>query len=145
MNFVVTNFLFKELINKLPLHYSNNYSAWMTAEFFIDNCKTHPHVYFANVIVYFLPSNTTSVLQPMDTWVNKCFKIYYRVKLSRHIISYLEADGFNQVCKPTMINLYQALEMCCSSWGHVHEKCRSEAEENLVDTNELKQLERELN
>ena len=63
---------------------------------FVDNCKAHPVVNFSNVKVFFLPPKTTSVLQPMDAGVIKCFKGYYRVTLRRNILSQLEADGLSK-------------------------------------------------
>ncbi|CAF1040707.1 unnamed protein product [Brachionus calyciflorus] len=65
--------------------------------------------------VAFLPPNTTSVLQPMDAGFIKCYKGHYRVKFTRKDISYLEKDNFSKVFRPTLVNLFEALEMECSA------------------------------
>lgn len=54
---------------------------------FIDNYKAHPiNLTFSNVKIVFLPANTTSVLQPMDAGLIKCFKGYYRTRMARFLI-----------------------------------------------------------
>ncbi|CAF0833929.1 unnamed protein product [Brachionus calyciflorus] len=132
------------LIKKLPLYYRSNSKAWMTGEIFwefvdrfnkfnieqkrfsflfVDNCAAHPTDFnFSNVKVAFLPPNTTSVLQPMDAGVIKCFKGHYRVKFTRKVISYLEKDNFSKVFRPTLVNLFEALEMVCSAWNDVKQE-----------------------
>ena len=59
---------------------------------FIDNCKAHPVVSLSNMKVICLPPNTTSVLQPMDAGIIKCFKGYYRTKMARYLIKSLDKD-----------------------------------------------------
>lgn len=86
-------------IKNLPVIYRANSTAWMTSELFeeylkilnrkmkkknrkivlfIDNCPVHPFIQLSNIELKFLPENTTSVLQPMDQGIIKCFKSYYK-------------------------------------------------------------------
>jgi hypothetical protein len=44
----------------------------------IDNCPGYPNLKLSNIRVEFLPLSTTSVTQPMDQGVIKCFKTNYR-------------------------------------------------------------------
>ena len=91
----------------LPVHYSSNKKAWMTAELFqqwlkklnskmkredcfilllVDNCTAHPDVQFSNVKSVFLPPNTTSKLQPCDAGIIQATKVHYRKLLLRHVL-----------------------------------------------------------
>ena len=61
---------------------------------FIDDCTAHPqNLSLSNIKILFLPSNTTSVLQPMDAGIIKCFKGGYRVKLARKLISLVDSNS----------------------------------------------------
>lgn len=79
-----------------PVDYTANKRAWMTEKIFvewlqkvdkqmiqekrkvalvIDNCTAHNTIpKLQNVEVYFFPPNCTSVLQPLDMGIIKCFK-----------------------------------------------------------------------
>jgi hypothetical protein len=50
---------------------------------FVDNCATHPKdiSFVRNVKVIRYPENCTSVLQPLDLGVIKCYKQLYRKRL----------------------------------------------------------------
>ncbi|CAB5302280.1 unnamed protein product [Rhizophagus irregularis] len=90
-------------IGNLPMFYRNNAKAWMLATIFqewlqefdyqvgikhdkqrvlllLDNCTSHKinNLVLENVEVYFLPPNTTSKLQPMDSGIIMSFKKHYR-------------------------------------------------------------------
>ena len=76
---------------RLPVDYDHSKNAWMTGDMFrrwlqkwdtslrtkkrkicllIDNCPAHPaDVPLTNIILKFLPPNTTSIMQPMDMGV----------------------------------------------------------------------------
>jgi hypothetical protein len=90
-------------ISNLPITYRSNAKAWMLTTLFqewlqdfdyqvgikhnkqrvllfLDNCTNHKlnNLVLENVVVYFLPSNTTSKLQPMDSGIIMSFKKYYQ-------------------------------------------------------------------
>jgi hypothetical protein len=52
----------------------------------IDNCPCHPDLNLSNIKVVFLPPSTTSVTQPMDQEVIKCFKTNYRKRVVRRLL-----------------------------------------------------------
>ena len=101
-------------MTSLRVTYESNNKAWMTGELFaawmrrvdnrmrrknqhilvfLANCGAHRQVELENVKVVFLPSNTTSKLQPMDAGIIQNLKMVYRKKLLRHIIFLVDADG----------------------------------------------------
>ena len=82
---------------KLPVIYRANKKAWMVGKIFeewvrmldkrmtllqrnialiIDNCAAHPNVdKLKSIKIYFLPPNTTSVIQPMDMGIINNLKV----------------------------------------------------------------------
>lgn len=101
---------FKHLdMKKLPVTWCSNRTAWMNSTLFtdwlhdfdsiirkqkrkillfMDNAPVHPpDVELKNIVIKFFPSNTTSVIQPMDQGVIRTFKAHYRRQLVQHIIA----------------------------------------------------------
>jgi len=133
------------LIKNLPMWYYSNKSAWMTGELwmqilnrlnkqirndqhdrnillFIDNCPAHPDngIKFSNITIRFLPKNTTSVFQPFDQGIIKCFKGYYKLRICRKLMNALnlpsnEIVKNTQIFKPTLIKFYDCCEMLTSA------------------------------
>ena len=90
-------------IKKLPCCYWGQKKSWMDSTLFeewvreldnqfekenrkialiIDNCTAHPEIGGLKAIdLFFLPPNTTSVLQPMDQGVIRSLKARYRTKV----------------------------------------------------------------
>ena len=124
-------------VNKanLPVRYSSNDSAWMTGEKWLgwlrwldnelteksillaDNCPAHvvdTNANYKHLTVYYLPPNTTSVLQPFDAGIINSFKANYKNALTKHMI---ELADKNQIYKS--INVYQAIEMIDEAWDQV--------------------------
>ena len=84
---------FPKNLAHLPVDYCSSKNAWMTGELFtkwlikwdrilksksrnvcllVDNCSAHPaNVQLSNIELKFLPPNTTSLIQPMDSGVIK--------------------------------------------------------------------------
>lgn len=125
-------------IKKLPVQYYANGKAWMTTDIFLDflhgldasmgaqgrkiilfldNCAAHPRElsFLRNVKVIFYPPNCTSVLQPLDAGVIKCFKGYYRKQLVERAVCMLDAG---KEVKMTF-SILQAIHFVVSAWFQV--------------------------
>jgi hypothetical protein len=86
---------------------------------FLDNCPAHPHTLsFSNIKCLFFPANTTSVLQPMDQGIIKCFKSYYRKRLLRYLINSFEANPDTSL-KDVSVNLRSAMIWTLAAWDEV--------------------------
>ncbi|CAB5349997.1 unnamed protein product [Rhizophagus irregularis] len=119
-------------IGNLPMSYRNNAKAWMLATIFqewlqefdyqvsikhdkqrvlllLDNCTSHKinNLVLENVEVYFLPPNTTSKLQPMDSGIIMSFKKHYRHHHIRWILEQVEAG---QLIQDLKMNVLQAIQ-----------------------------------
>lgn len=114
---VIGRWLFKN--KHKPLAYYTNRRSWMTEIIFqdgvsklnkkmisqnrnilmfIDNVSGHNlHIRLSNVKIIFLPPNTTSVLQPMDQGIIKCFKQYYRQKIASKLVWSLERNPNHKI------------------------------------------------
>ena len=132
----------KYMINQLNVNYYYNPSAWMNGEIFfdyiqklncefikqkssillfIDNCSAHPsNLSFSNVKIIFLPPNTTSVLQPMDAGIIKCFKGSYRVNLARKLISLV--DSSSTQIRSNELGFSEAVCMAYAAWDELNPK-----------------------
>jgi hypothetical protein len=60
---------------------------------FVENCAAHTKYtsFLRNVKVLGYPANYTSVLQPLDLGVMKCYKQLYRKRLVQTIVSLMDA------------------------------------------------------
>lgn len=96
----------------LPVVWTANKKAWMTTTIFTDwvkkfdskmaaqgrhilllleNAPAHPQeLELSNVVLQYLPANTTSMLQPLDLGIIKNFKCHYRTRQLRTILSKIE-------------------------------------------------------
>jgi hypothetical protein len=74
---------------------------------FVDNCAAHPEYisFLRNVKLILCPANCTSVLQPLDLGVMKCYKQLYRKRLVQTAVCLMDA-GKDTTKK---INMLQAL------------------------------------
>jgi hypothetical protein len=124
---------------QLPLPYYSNSKAWMTStiwttilkEFdkklqkekrkiilFCDNAACHKvpnDVKFQNITVTFMPPNTTSIIQPLDQGIIRCFKVYYRHAISRCQISFLER-GESKDAFVKHVDILRAMRMLKHAW-----------------------------
>uniref|UniRef100_H3B1Y1 HTH CENPB-type domain-containing protein n=1 Tax=Latimeria chalumnae TaxID=7897 RepID=H3B1Y1_LATCH len=102
-------------INRLPVQYTANKKAWMVSTIFeeyvhtldrdmvrqkrkvvliVDNCPAHPRITGLKAVrLQFLPPNTTSHTQPLDSDVIRNFKLHYRHDLAMHAL--IAADSRN--------------------------------------------------
>lgn len=127
--------------NKLvPLPYYFNNKAWMTRTIFheilenfdrrmikekrnvllfVDNATCHsgcPEM--SNVKLYFLPSNTTSIIQPCDQGIIKAFKSHYRQNILRRLITYLDDNDKSTIEEfSKTVNVLQALYLVKHAWS----------------------------
>ena len=90
---------FPQNMKHFPVTYESNKTAWMTADIWsrylmswdaqlriegrfilllADNAPGHKEVTLTNIHVEYMPKNTTSLIQPADAGIIKCFKGYYR-------------------------------------------------------------------
>ena len=119
----------------VPVDYHANKKAWMTSILFenwlrnldkrmgrekrkiamiIDNCPAHPKVELGNVDLVFLPPNTTSHTQPMDSGIIRNLKLYYRHSLALRRLEAAEEDT------PSFTwNLLDAVVALKSAWKRV--------------------------
>ena len=121
----------------LGVHYEANKKAWMTSKIFVawvkrtnqkfrfenrnvlmfvDNCSSHPDVDASNLRLVFLPSNTTSKLQPMDAGIIQSVKINYRKRMLRHLISRMDAcNTASELIK--LVNILDAILWIHDVWS----------------------------
>ncbi|GFT09684.1 tigger transposable element-derived protein 4 [Nephila pilipes] len=121
----------------LEVYYDFNKKSWRTSEicenwiqkldkhmvkkcrkiaFLLDNSPAYPkeiNPKLKNITDFYLPSNTTSKLQPMDQGVIKHFKVHYRKRILRKIITALENNQF----MPN-INLRESISEISKAWSY---------------------------
>lgn len=114
----MTSVLFEEWLHKFDFNMKNQKRKILL---FMDNCSAHSvTAKLTHVKVLFLPANTTSVLQPLDQGIIKCFKCFYRKRLVRHLLSELEANKDKKV-EEVKIDLLLASKWTNSAWNDVTE------------------------
>ena len=83
----------------------------------IDNASSH-HIQgltLKNTVIKFLPPNTTSRLQPLDAGIIKTFKLKYKSKFIRYLLSHIETNPINE----PNFDLLSGLEMVVKAWDEV--------------------------
>ncbi|CAB5376787.1 unnamed protein product [Rhizophagus irregularis] len=121
--------------------YRNNNKAWMLTTLFqdwlrnfdrqvgqkhrgqrvlllLDNCSSHKieGLNLLNVDVHFLPPNTTSKIQPMDSGIIMSFKKYYRYYHIHWILEQIEAGQYIQDLKMSVL---QVIQYIIQGWNEV--------------------------
>ena len=90
---------------------------------FLGNAPVHPENLvekYRNIKIVFLPKNTTSRLQPLDTGIIKNFKVQYRKKLLRHVIARISNDrSAPDIAKE--VDILQAITWVAAAWKEVSE------------------------
>lgn len=124
-------------VKSLPVDYLANKKAWMTEEIFnnwlinldkdmkkkkkkialiVDNCTPHNNPpSLKHIKVFYFPPNCTSLLQPLDLGIIKCFKGYYRKRLLQNVVYNLEAKLLN----PFAVDVKNACDWVSGSWNSV--------------------------
>ena len=91
---------------------------------FLDNAPCHPQFLkgmFSNIRIEFLPKNTTSRTQPLDAGIIKTWKVYYRRKLLRYVVSQIDdADGPKKASEIVKsVHLLMAIRWMVNAWEEV--------------------------
>ena len=85
----------------------------------VDNCSAHPKDCgsdLTNVLLYFLPPNVTSIIQPCDMGIIRNLKALYRKSMISRIVSHLEIT-VTQLTR--QVNILDAMHMHaqgCVEW-----------------------------
>ena len=84
----------------------------------LDNCTCHPDMknVLSNIKMLFLPSNTTSVLQPVDQGIIRNFKVHYRNRLLARMTRSLNVDS-----SILNIDLLDSMRLITESWNSLTE------------------------
>ena len=111
----MTSKLFEEWVRKLDRQFQ---LQGRSIALIIDHCSAHPPISDLRAIqLFFLPPNTTSLLQPWDQGIIKTFKTIYRKRVLRRFInSYEETETTNSRFK---MSLLDALVVAAASWHDV--------------------------
>jgi len=146
-------------IDLLNLHYDFNENSWMTKIIFrnyltklnskmaadqrkiiifLDNFSGHKIDNFSNIELYFLPPNTTSLIQPMDQGIINIFKIYYRKSFLNYIISNGPAQIRHEI---KTFKLMNAIELISLAWNKIEissiEHCFSKIHNGKIHTTKI--------
>ena len=105
--------LFEEWVHELDVKFQKENQK---IALIIDNCPAHLTIVdLSNIKLIFLPSNTTSVSQPVDQRFTKCLKAFYGRRLVNLMIKRLEqGQDFNPSCVTTF---------CCFMKRHNQNYC----------------------
>ena len=119
----------------VPVEYHSNKKAWITSILFenwlrnldkrmgcekrkialiVDDCPAHPKLELKNVNLIFLPSNTASHTQPMNSGIVRNLKLHYR-----HSLALWRLEAAKDDKSPFTWNLLDALITLKSAWKRV--------------------------
>jgi len=126
-------------IKKLPCRYRGQKKSWMDSMLFeewvreldsqlvkenrkvaliVDNCTANPEIGGLKAIyLFFLPPNTTSVLQPMDQGVIRSLQARYRTKVVQKMIEAIEGNK-----SLPDVSVLDAMKMLVLAWDEVTNK-----------------------
>ena len=127
----------------LSVHWYYNKKSWMTQSImsewliafdktmskqnrkillFLDNSRTHPrNIKLKSVKLVFFPPNATSVLQPLDQGVIRCFKLHYRKLFLRHVLSQADSGNSDQLAKS--VNVMNAIQWITKAINSIPQSC----------------------
>ena len=114
-------------MTNLPVHWKHNKKAWMTIDIFdawlkrfdrkmrakgrllVDNASSHDKdLHLTNINLQFLPSNSTSRLQPLDQGIIKAIKAHYRKRLMEAALVCLDQGKY----KSEVVKSVTVLDAC---------------------------------
>ena len=71
---------------------------------------------FSNITIQFLPKNTTSKLQPLDSGIIANWKVLYRKRMLRYVCSQVNGEkNMSEIIKS--INVFMAIEWRREAWN----------------------------
>lgn len=157
-------------MSKLPVHYANNQSAWMTevimTDWFtrhlipeikevygetkvivtMDNCSAHPVALKnldSNIEVEFLPPNTTSIIQPMD----QCVIMSFKSKIKKTYFTKMVEFCLNNLDCPDpyaafmrSYTIKDAIYDFADAWDNVSKETVKKSFNKMIDKNMLVRL-----
>ena len=95
---------------------------------------------FSQIIIIFLPKNTTSRLQPLDAGIIQNFKVKYRKRMVKYVLAWIHEDGSaTQIVKG--VDVLVAIRWLQKSWNEVanltinncFEKCNIKGDNELME------------
>lgn len=125
-----------------PIPYNANLKAWMTNQIWhsiiadfnqkmqnqkrnvallIDNAPCHKlkeNATFKNVEIFFLPTHTTSLIQPLDAGIIRSFKACYRQQIIKRQLAAIEMDISLETFVHS-ITIFKALSWIKNAWSQV--------------------------
>ena len=161
---------------KKYFHYAYNKNAWMTMEIWetwlldfnqrmkeqkrnvillVDNAGGHNMSHklvelLTNVNVYFLPPNTTSVIQPMDQGIIAAFKCYYTKLIILDMLNQIEEkEKYEQIItKQSILFIYEAwhkvseetIKNCWRHSGILNQLKTTETTEKIVQHKAVEEI-----
>ena len=130
-------------VRSLPVKYYSQSKSWMTGEtlvdyltsfnqkmraekrsvlLLLDNAGCHPlemlQYKFSNINILFLPSNTTSKLQPLDLGIIANFKTHYKHRFLQHVLARID-EAKNATEVTGSINVLTAIRLVALGWREV--------------------------
>lgn len=88
----------------------------------MDNAGCHPEdlkTKFSNIKIVFLPTNTTSKLQPLDLGIIQNFKVHYRKLFLNYVLARIDqCDSASEVANS--INILAAIRWVALAWTKVN-------------------------
>lgn len=120
--------------------YYNNKTAWVTSKEFVDyvtnfnesmkknnkkvalildNAPGHSNIQFSNVLLIFIPPNSTGIIQPLDLGIIRSFKASYRKYQVSHLIDNMDPSLLGKTNIYKSITIKNAIEMANFAWMNV--------------------------
>jgi len=84
---------------------------------FLDNTPCHLEMELSNVKLVFLPPNTTTKTQPLDSGIIQNFKVKYCKMLLEFLLSHEDVTTLVDAIKK--VNVGDAVDWVSQSWGQV--------------------------
>ena len=111
----------------------------------LDNCPAHPNEEDlisddGNITALHLPSNVTSLIQPMDQGVLVALKRRYKKKLLRRLLIEDE-NGVSLIDFLKSVNMKIVTELIAESWGEIKESTLRKSWRKIMPIREPKESE----